>query len=37
VQEWITAGIAENFRDEAHEREIRAKGEIVQDLRAPVS
>lgn len=35
VREWIEAGIAEDFRDEPHEREIRAKGEVVQDLRAP--
>jgi glutathione S-transferase len=34
VQEWIEAGVAENFRDEPHEKEIRAKGEIVQDFRA---
>jgi glutathione S-transferase len=36
VQEWIAAGIAEDFRDESHEREHIGKGEIVQDLRAPV-
>lgn len=36
VREWIDAGIAETFRDEPHEREIRSKGEVVQDLRAPV-
>jgi glutathione S-transferase len=35
VREWIEAGIAEGFRDEPHEREIRARGEVVQDLRAP--
>lgn len=36
VREWIEAGIAEPFRDEPHEREILGKGEVVQDLRAPV-
>ncbi len=35
VREWIEAGIAETIRDEPHEREIRAKGEVIQDLRAP--
>ena len=34
VQEWIEAGIAETFRDESHEKDIRACGDIVQDLRA---
>jgi glutathione S-transferase len=34
VQEWIASGIAETFRDEPHEQEIRARGELVQDLRA---
>jgi glutathione S-transferase len=37
VQAWIAAGIAETFRDEPHEREIRAKGKLVQDLRAASS
>lgn len=37
VQAWIAAGIAETFRDEPHEREIRARGELVQDLRASPS
>jgi glutathione S-transferase len=36
VKAWIEAGIAEDYRDEAHEVEIRAMGEVVQDLRAPV-
>ena len=36
VREWIEAGVAETFRDEPHEREISASGEVVQDLRAPV-
>lgn len=34
VQEWIEGGIAETFRDESHEKDIRAHGEIVQDFRA---
>lgn len=35
VQEWIAAGIAEDFRDAGHEKEVSAAGEVVQDLRAP--
>jgi glutathione S-transferase len=35
VQEWIEAGIAESFRDASHEDEVLARGEVVQDLRAP--
>src|SRR5690606_25106948 len=34
VREWIEAGIAETFRDAAHEEEIRGHGDIVQDMRA---
>lgn len=34
VRQWIEAGIAEPFRAESHEAEIRAGGEVVQDLRA---
>jgi glutathione S-transferase len=34
VVEWIEAGIAEDFRDEPHEREILTKGVILQDMRA---
>jgi glutathione S-transferase len=36
VCEWIEAGLAETFRDEPHERESAACGELVQDLRAAV-
>jgi glutathione S-transferase len=35
VREWMEAGVAEPFREAGHEREVRASGEIVQDLRAP--
>ncbi len=35
VREWIEAGVAESWRDAAHEAEIGAGGEVVQDLRAP--
>ena len=35
VQQWVEAGIAEPFRDAAHEAQIRADGEVLQDLRAP--
>ena len=34
---WYEAGINEDFRDGGHELEIRGAGEIVQDLRRPVS
>lgn len=34
VAEWIAGGIAETFRDLAHENEILAAGELLQDLRA---
>jgi glutathione S-transferase len=34
VTEWIAGGIAETFRDMAHENEILASGELLKDLRA---
>jgi glutathione S-transferase len=34
VQEWVNAGIAEPWRDAAHEAEVLAQGEVIQDLRA---
>jgi glutathione S-transferase len=34
VAEWIAGGIAETFRDAPHEKEIRAAGELLKDLRA---
>lgn len=35
VQEWVAAGIAEPFRDAAHERDMHEQGAVLQDLRAP--
>jgi glutathione S-transferase len=37
VREWVAAGVAEDFRDAAHEDEILAQGELLEDSRAPVS
>jgi glutathione S-transferase len=34
VKEWVDAGIAETWRDVAHEEEILQLGEVLQDLRA---
>jgi glutathione S-transferase len=34
VKQWVNAGIAEPWRDAAHEAEVLAQGEILQDLRA---
>ncbi|MEO8314849.1 MAG: glutathione S-transferase family protein [Pseudomonadota bacterium] len=34
VKEWVAAGIAEPWRDAAHEAEVLAHGEITRDLRA---
>jgi glutathione S-transferase len=34
VKEWVNAGIAEPWRDAAHESEVLAHGEVIQDLRA---
>jgi glutathione S-transferase len=34
VKEWVNAGIAEPWRDAAHEAEVLAQGEVIQDLRA---
>ncbi len=36
VKEWMDAGIAEPWRDAAHEAQLLAQGDIIQDLRAPV-
>lgn len=36
VGEWIAGGIAEDFRDVAHENDILAQGVLLADLRAPV-
>ena len=35
MREWQTAGLAEPWRDEAHELEIRQYGDVIADLRAP--
>jgi glutathione S-transferase len=35
VSEWVTAGLAETFRDAAHEEEMRGVGTLLSDLRAP--
>ncbi len=35
VKEWMTAGIAEDFRDADHEEEVLTQGVLLQDLRAP--
>jgi glutathione S-transferase len=35
VQQWVAAGLAETFRDGAHENEVRSRGDIIEDLRAP--
>ena len=35
MREWETAGLAEPWRDEAHEEEIAQYGDVVADLRAP--
>jgi glutathione S-transferase len=35
VKEWITAGLAENFRDAGHEEEVLTQGVLLEDLRAP--
>jgi glutathione S-transferase len=37
VREWVAAGVAEDFRDAAHDDEILAQGELLGDSRAPVS
>jgi glutathione S-transferase len=37
VRQWVADGIAEDFRDPAHEDEILAQGTLLADLRAPVS
>jgi glutathione S-transferase len=34
VQQWIAAGIAETWRDAAHEADLMAMGEIIEDRRA---
>jgi glutathione S-transferase len=34
VKQWVNAGIAEPWRDAAHEAEVLSRGEITQDLRA---
>ncbi len=34
MQEWYAAALAETFRDESHEEEIRSVGEVLEDLRA---
>jgi glutathione S-transferase len=36
MREWEAAGLAEPWRDDAHEDEIRQYGEVIADLRAPV-
>jgi len=36
MREWEAAGLAEPWRDEAHEQEIAQYGEFVADLRVPV-
>ena len=35
MQEWQAAGLAEPWRDRAHEDEIREYGEVIADLRVP--
>ena len=35
MKEWYAAGIAEPFRDAAHEQEVLEMASVVQDLRAP--
>ena len=37
MREWETAGLAEPWRDEAHEEEIAQYGDVVADLRAPAA
>lgn len=37
VQQWIAAGIAEPWRDAAHEADLMALGEIIEDRRAAVA
>jgi glutathione S-transferase len=34
MRRWYADGVAENFRDEPHEREISDMGRIIEDLRA---
>ena len=34
VREWMDAGVRETFRDESHEVDCLANGELLQDLRA---
>ncbi len=34
VSEWIAGGLAETYRDNPHEQEILASGQLLQDLRA---
>jgi glutathione S-transferase len=36
MREWEAAGLAEPWRDEAHEDEIRQYGDVIADLRVPV-
>lgn len=35
MREWYEAGLAETWRDEAHERETHAVGRVLEDLRRP--
>lgn len=35
VREWMAAGVAETFRDAAHEEEVLSQGVLLEDLRAP--
>jgi glutathione S-transferase len=35
VKEWIDLGIAEPWRDAAHEADVLAQGDLIQDMRAP--
>lgn len=35
MRDWYAAGLAERFRDEPHEREIRQMGSLLTDLREP--
>jgi glutathione S-transferase len=35
VKEWMSAGMAETFRDAGHEEEVLTQGVVLEDLRAP--
>lgn len=37
MRDWCASALAEPWRDEAHDQEVRAYGEVLQDLRQPLA